>query len=98
MNINNLRNVNLNSAMNQSTFQANLSEQAADLTAGNTYDDILGNVETFGFFKDFGENLNDIINEESSNVYDRYNAGSGNNGGALALADIIRALWRTITK
>lgn len=99
MNINNLKGINLNLALNQAVQQVNLREQTSDLTVDADCDEILINgSEKLGFLDDFSENLKDIVEEESSDIYTRYNPGFGQDGGRVALADLVRALWRTLTK
>ena len=99
MNINNLKGINLNLAKNQVSQQVKLNEQTVELKGGDVYDEILINgAKRLGFFDDFGKNLKDIVNEESSDIYTRYNPGFGQDGGRVAFADLVRALWRTLTK
>ena len=94
MNINNLRGFNLNLPLNQISKKTDLAN--SDDSPENIYNNFVA--QKAGFLDDFTKNYNDIVNEESSDVYSRYNAGSGKNGGALAFADLVRALWRTVTK
>ena len=99
MNINNLRGINLNAALNQVAPKLDFVEENSDLLMGDAGDHlVLSDAKKAGFLDEFSKNLSDIIKEESSDIYSRYNAGNGNNGGALALSDLIRALWRTATK